>query len=31
MDGLSQLTEAFLVTQLERGFSSLDFYKSLFI
>lgn len=31
MDGLSQVTEAFLATQLERGFSSLDFYKSLLI
>lgn len=29
MDGLSHVTEAFLHTQLERGFSSLDFYKSL--
>lgn len=28
---LSQITEAYLSTQLERGFSSLDFYKSLFI
>ena len=28
---LSSLTEAFLSTQLERGFSALDFYKSLFI
>lgn len=26
---LSQLTEAYLTTQLERGFSTLDFYKSL--
>ena len=26
---LSQLTESYLSTQLERGFSSLDFYKSL--
>ena len=26
---LSQLTESFLCTQLERGFSALDFYKSL--
>lgn len=26
---LSELTEAFLATQLERGFSALDFYKSL--
>jgi len=33
-DGLSQLgslTEAYLTTQLERGFSTLDFYKSLMI
>jgi len=28
---LSELTEAYLVTQLERGFSTLDFYKSLMI
>lgn len=28
---LSQLTEAYLTTQLERGFSTLDFYKSLYI
>ena len=28
---LSSITEAFLTTQLERGFSTLDFYKSLFI
>ncbi len=26
---LSQITEAYLTTQLERGFSTLDFYKSL--
>lgn len=26
---LAQLTEAYLTTQLERGFSTLDFYKSL--
>lgn len=26
---LSKITEAFLVTHLERGFASLDFYKSL--
>jgi DNA repair protein RecO (recombination protein O) len=26
---LSQLTESYLCTQLERGFSALDFYKSL--
>ena len=31
LDRLSALTEAFLTTQLERGFSTLDFYKSLFI
>ncbi len=28
---LSQVTEAYLSTQLERGFSALDFYKSLLI
>ncbi|HBK03163.1 MAG TPA: DNA repair protein RecO, partial [Clostridiales bacterium] len=28
---LMNLTEAYLATQLERGFSTLDFYKSLFI
>ena len=28
---LSGLTEAYLTTQLERGFSTLDFYKSLMI
>ena len=28
---LSALTEAYLSTQLERGFSALDFYKSLLI
>ena len=28
---LSDLTEAYLSTQLERGFSALDFYKSLLI
>lgn len=28
---LSQITESYLCTQLERGFSTLDFYKSLFI
>ena len=28
---LSQVTEAFLVSQLEQGFSALDFYKSLLI
>ena len=31
LDQLSQITEAYLTTQLERGFSTLDFYKSLFI
>lgn len=31
MLSLSQVTEAFLVTQLERGFSALDFYKSLLV
>ncbi len=29
MQALSVLTEAYLATQLERGFSTLDFYKSL--
>lgn len=28
---LAELTEAYLATQLERGFSTLDFYKSLYI
>lgn len=28
---LAALSEAYLTTQLERGFSTLDFYKSLFI
>lgn len=31
MDKLASLTEAYLATQLERGFSTLDFYKSLLI
>ncbi|MBR4972090.1 MAG: DNA repair protein RecO [Oscillospiraceae bacterium] len=31
MERLSSLTEAYLTTQLERGFSTLDFYKSLLI
>lgn len=31
MDQLSSLTEAYLTTQLERGFTTLDFYKSLWI
>ena len=29
MDKLTGITEAYLTTQLERGFSTLDFYKSL--
>ena len=31
LEKLSALTEAYLTTQLERGFSTLDFYKSLWI
>ena len=31
MKSLASLTEAYLTTQLERGFATLDFYKSLFI
>ena len=31
IEQLSQITEAYLTTQLERGFSTLDFYKSLLI
>jgi len=31
MDQLGALTEAYLTTQLERGFSTLDFYKSLLL
>jgi len=31
MSQLAALTEAYLTTQLERGFSTLDFYKSLLI
>ena len=31
MEQLAHLTEAYLTTQLERGFSTLDFYKSLYI
>lgn len=31
MQQLSEITEAYLTTQLERGFSALDFYKSLLI
>lgn len=29
LEQLSQITETYLTTQLERGFSTLDFYKSL--
>ena len=29
LEQLGALTEAYLTTQLERGFSTLDFYKSL--
>lgn len=31
LEQLASLTEAYLCTQLERGFSTLDFYKSLWI
>ena len=31
LEQLSSLTESYLTTQLERGFSTLDFYKSLLI
>jgi DNA repair protein RecO (recombination protein O) len=31
LDQLSKITELYLLTQLERGFSTLDFYKSLLI
>lgn len=31
MEKLADLSEAYLTTQLERGFSALDFYKSLLI
>lgn len=31
MEQLAQITESYLTTQLERGFSTLDFYKSLLI
>ena len=31
LEQLGNLTEAYLTTQLERGFSTLDFYKSLMI
>ena len=31
LERLGALTEAYLTTQLERGFSTLEFYKSLLI
>ena len=31
VDALAQISESYLTTQLERGFSTLDFYKSLLI
>ena len=31
MQQLADVTESYLTTQLERGFSTLDFYKSLLI
>ena len=31
MERLADISEAYLTTQLERGFSTLDFYKSLLI
>ena len=31
VENFSRITEAYLSTQLERGFSALDFYKSLFV
>lgn len=31
LEHLSQVTETYLTTQLERGFSALDFYKSLLL
>ena len=31
IESLSYVTESYLSTQLERGFSTLDFYKSLLI
>jgi DNA repair protein RecO (recombination protein O) len=31
LEQLSAITEAYLTTQLERGFSTLDFYTSLLI
>ena len=31
LENLADISEAYLTTQLERGFSTLDFYKSLLI
>ena len=31
LEQLADISEAYLTTQLERGFSTLDFYKSLLI
>ena len=31
LDDLSHITESYLTTQLERGFPTLDFYKTLFL
>ena len=31
LEKLADLTESYLQTQLERGFSALDFYKSLML
>lgn len=31
LEKLANLTESYLITQLERGFSTLDFYKSLLV
>jgi DNA repair protein RecO (recombination protein O) len=31
LESLSSVTESYLTTQLERGFSTLDFYKSLLV
>ena len=31
LESLSYVTESYLSTQLERGFSTLDFYKSLLL
>lgn len=31
MEQLAQITESYLLTQLERGFTTLDFYKSLLL